>query len=82
MLTRLFALARITFDCEKDIERSQMIDSSWYFPVIVVVASVLAVGMGFYAVWSAKRSGEKIDAIRKEKADIERELRNLKPHLQ
>lgn len=48
----------------------------------VVVASLLAAAMGLYAHWDAKRAGKRIDAIRKEKADLERQLRNLKPRMQ
>lgn len=59
-----------------------MSDPSLYLAVVVTIVSVLAAGLGLYSYWDAKRAGKKIDAIRKEKADLERQLRNLKPHLQ
>lgn len=59
-----------------------MSDPSLYLSIVVPVVSLIAGGIGYYAIWSSRRSGEKIDAIRKEKADLERQLRNLRPHLQ
>jgi hypothetical protein len=59
-----------------------MIEPNWYFFVVSSIAVALATGMGVHAYRSAIKAGKKIDAIRKEKADLERQLRNLKPHLQ
>jgi hypothetical protein len=59
-----------------------MSDPTWFFPAMVAIGASLAAAMGVYSYYSAKREGKKLDAIRKEKADLERQLRNLKPHLQ
>lgn len=53
----------------------------YLWTVIPVVAAVSGVIFGI-ALTSAKRDGKKLDAIRKERAELERQLRHLKPHLQ
>lgn len=59
-----------------------MSEPSLYLSIVVTIVSVLAGAMAAYTLHAAKKDGKKIDAIRREKADLERQLRNLKPHLQ